>query len=281
LNNKTRIFVIDITCSKIIIHFVQVTINMNRLQYSFLILIVLAGFGSCKKEDKAIVPNKLSIKFQTTFDGKQASIGQEFPVDQVAVMFERFNVFLSDITLVRKDGTEKILSEIEFLDFTPPDDKTSIMEAITRTYSVADGDYTAIKIGYGVKPSLNAKAPSEFGSDAVLAKAAGEYWDSWKSYIFMKLEAKGQLDADPEPEVGMIYHCGSDAVYRTGIKTINLNLSGGKAVDQLIEIDLKRIFYSDNQWFNVEAAPRTSDALGDVKVASQIMNNIDGAFLIK
>jgi hypothetical protein len=234
--------------------------------------------GSCKKDPAT---SSLSLVFNAEFDGKQADLAKTYQFgNNTDVQFTRFNLFLCDIALVKADGSLEKISEVEFLDFTAPNDATSIMEPIRKTVSVPDGKYTGLQLGYGLNPTLNAKKPSSWGPNTVLGKAAGEFWDSWGSYIFMKIEGRGENDGDPDPEVNMVYHCGSDAVYRTATLPINLEVKTGVS-DLNVAFDLKKLFYADSEWLDIESSPRTSDNPGDVKVATIIMDRMNQAVTIK
>jgi hypothetical protein len=246
-----------------------------------LFLLALLGIflnASCKKDPKE---TQFSVFFHAQYDGKQADLAKNYSFSNTTdVQFTRFNIFLSDLALVKENGSLQSLSEIEFLDFTSPADATSLLEPIRIQFTAPVGKYKGLSLGYGVKPSLNAQKPNKFPSTHPLSIAAGEFWDSWGSYIFMKIEGRGEQDGDPDPEVNMVYHCGSDEVYRTGTKQIALDLQEG-AADLHVAFDLKKLFYVNSEWFDIEGAPRTSDSKGDVKVAKLLMDQIDASVSIQ
>jgi hypothetical protein len=245
-----------------------------RNTFIFICLAMLLT-ASCRK-DEAV----MTLTFHAQYDGVAVDQAKTYAFGDVDVQLSRFNLFLSDLVLVKADGTELPLSEIEFLDFTPPTDLTSVMDPVAFTFTVPNGDYTSLKMGYGVKPSLNAKKPSQFAAGDVLNVQSGEYWDSWASFIFMKLEGAGQTDPSPDPEVNLVYHCGSDPVYRIGSHPISLNVKGeAKSLD--VTFDIKKLFYQDSEWYDIETSPRTSDALGDVKVATILMDRVQAAVIVK
>ena len=240
----------------------------------FGMLMMLFSCTRCIEGEEAT--SEYTIEFNAAYDGAPIDVLNDYPFDNYTIKFSRFNIFLSDVTLVAADGSEHLLSEIEFVDFAPPTDPTTVMDPIKRTYTVSNGNYTAIKLGYGVKPSLNAKKPADFPAGNPLADNVGEYWDSWRSYIFMKIEGNGNTDADPIAEINFGYHCGSDAVYRTMTRPISLNLTGPDAQSK-ITFDLKKLFYADNTWYDIQGSPVTSNDVGDVKVAKFIMDALDQA----
>lgn len=189
----------------------------------FALMLATALFSGCKKDNPT---TQYTLEFRAEFDGTQLDLAKTYKLNQIDVQFTRFNLFLCDLTLVKEDGTEHLLSEVEFINFTPDNDQTSILEPIKVKFVAPSGNYKSLKIGYGLNNKLNAKSPNEYSVSHPLAKAESEFWDGWQSYIFMKIEGRGQTNPDPDPEVSMVYHCGSDAVYRTGTKQIALNLDG-------------------------------------------------------
>ena len=135
-------------------------------------------------------------------------------------------------------------------------------------------------MGYGVKPSENAKKPQDFPAGHPFNKEL-EYWAGWKSYIFNKIEGQGDGNNDGQPDIFLIYHCGSDKVYREYAFDKNITVDGsGKAT---VIFDLKKLFNADNQWLDMRVDDNqfTSNNATDTRVAAILMNNFDDATIIE
>ncbi len=167
-------------------------------------LVVLAA---CKDNNNPSQRNNFTLTFRALYDGQSLEKGKNYPYDSKVILFDKFNTYLSDITLL-KGAEETRLSDIEWVDFTPdlaPDNKAV---DVTIKFTVPDGDYTGLKIGYGVRADLNAKKPSDYPVGHPLY-LENEYWNGWSSYIFTKVQGRYDLNGDNVPEANLFYHCGS------------------------------------------------------------------------
>ncbi len=247
------------------------------MKSSFLLLsaAILLSVTGCDKNNADTT--LLTLSFTPTFSAKQIDSKEFYQVGDASCQFTRYTLFLSDLALVAEDNSEYMLSEVEFLNFNEDTDATTLMETIKRSYRVPNGKYKALKLGYGLKAQLNAKSPADFNSDHVLAKESGQYWDSWRSYIFMKIEGKGSSAA--HPSINMAYHCGADPVYTTDTKNLTFDLNGTESNTDFV-IDLARIFEENGEWFDVGGTPFTH-SVNDLKIGEKFMRRLSKAVQVK
>lgn len=245
--------------------------------YALLWIAAVLTFSSCDKTEDNSKP--FTITFKAVYDGAPLVKNVDYNYDTYKVQFSRFNVFLSDIRLLK--GSEEVqLSEIEYIDFTPAFAPNDNAVEVKLQVKAPEGAYTGLKMGYGVKPALNAKQPSDFATGHPLNQE-NEYWSGWKSYIFNKIEGQGDSDGDGTPDIFMVYHCGSDRTYReysfdhAFTMTENANMN--------VEFDLKKIFITDGAWLDMTISENqaTSNEVSDIRVANILMNNFDSATTIK
>lgn len=223
-------------------------------------------FAACK--DKEGPKTNFDITFNANYDNVPLDYSTAYPYDGYPVKFSRFSMFLSDITLL-KGSEETVIKETEYILFNG--------STLHRTYTnVPEGDYTGIRLNFGVKPSNNAKKPADFATDSPLYDE-NEYWPGWKSYIFLKIEGKANLDGDNIYEHNLSYHCGSDPVYRS--VTFNQHIHVAADATALpVTFDLKKIFtMDDGRLYNMITSPKTSDNRDSIRVALDLMNRIDEA----
>ena len=237
-------------------------------------LLAIAVMSACRDHNHNDGPTtSFDITFQATFDGAQLEKNKDYQLGSIPFYVEAFRMYLSDITLLK--GSEEVrLSEIEYLDFTPSN-ATFATPKITFT-NVPEGEYTGIRIGYGVKPSLNAKRPADFPAGHPLA-VENDYWAGWNSYIFTTLDGKADPDNNGSKNLGLAYHSGSDAVYKTFDFVMPIHVHAGEAGAR-ITFDIKEYLTLPNgTFYDIAAHPATSNSASDVTVAQVLSANFGRA----
>lgn len=251
---------------------------MIRTLFSLLLASALL-LSACGDNSQETPLADYTLTFTGTYDGERLEKYKDYPYDDYKVAFYRFNTYLSNVTLLK--GNEEIrLADVEWVDFTPDISPTNTSLDVPLRYNVPEGDYTGIRIGFGVRPDLNAKQPRDFAVGHPLAREI-EYWLGWRSYIFNKIEGQGDSDGDNQPDIFLIYHCGSDDVYRE--YTFQHPIRVEKGSGNTVELDLKKIFTINGQWFNLKEPYNqfTSNNPADVVVATILMDNFDKGVIIK
>lgn len=240
---------------------------------AFLLTIFSFAFlSSCHDHDENTGVD-FDITFNATFDGAQLEKNKDYLFGTTPLFVEACRLYLSDITLL--NGTDEIvISEIEYLDFTPTN---AVFATPTITFkNVPEGEYTGIRLGYGVKPSLNAKRPSNFPAGHPLS-IENDYWSGWNSYIFSTLDGKADPENDGTKNLSLAYHCGSDPVYKTFEFAQTIHVHAGEAGAR-ISFDMKKFLtLADGSLYDIVAHPATSNSASDVSVAQVLMANFGRA----
>jgi hypothetical protein len=246
-------------------------------QYAFLLFIAsFLVFSGCKDSEEKVA---FTLTFKALYNGVPFAKNKYYDYDTYKIQFSKFHTYLSDITLLN-GSKETQLSEIEFIDFTPGyATNDNAIDVVVRVKAPA-GDYTGVKMGYGVKSNLNSKKPANYASGHPLANE-DEYWSGWKSYIFAKIEGQTDSNNDGTDEIFNQFHFGSDAVYRTFSFDKDLTITENTNIG--IEIDVKNIFFANNTWWDMRLPDNggTSHSATDVRVSSALVENWDNATTIK
>ena len=242
---------------------------------------ILAGvfiLAGCNGTTDVVLPpsSNFTLTFKAQYDGQPLEKYKSYNYDTYQVQFSRFNAYFSDITLL-KGSAEYKLSDVEWVDFTPDLAPNNLAVEVPVTFkNVPDGDYTGIRIGYGVSPTLNAKQPRDFPVGHPLSRES-EYWLGWGSYIFNKVEGKADLDNSNTFGTSLVYHCGSSPVYRT--YTFNTPITVQQGASATATLDLKKLFTINGAWFDMSVPQNqiTSNDVGNVVVATILMDNYGNA----
>jgi hypothetical protein len=240
-----------------------------------LLFAALILWSGCTKE-KAPETKNFTLTFRATYDGQPLEKYKNYPYGNRSVQINKFSTYLSDLVLLRSDGSEQRLFDIEWVDFTPDLASDNRSVAVTFQYNVPDGDYAALKIGYGVRPDLNAKRPSDFPANHPLIQE-NEYWLGWKSYIFTKVQGFYDLDGDANPEASITYHCGGDATYTTAQMSKSLKVDGTGQLE--IVFDVKKLFGTGSAQLDLNQSGNrnTSHSMADTQLGEIIMANFANA----
>ena len=247
--------------------------------FLFFTLAALSLLSACDNTDTP-PSSTFTLTFKAMYDGQPLEKYRDYDYDTYRVNFIRFNTFMSDLALL--NGTNvTALSEVEWVDFTPDSATDNFAVEVPLSFTnIPDGDYTGLRMGFGVAPDMNNKRPSDYPADHPLARE-NEYWLGWASYIFNKIEGQVDLDNNGVYDGGLIYHCGSDAVYR--IYDFNVPITVGQNASATVEIDLKKVFQSNGSWLDLNNPYNhiTSNDANDVVIATVLMDNFDEATTVR
>ncbi len=248
----------------------------------------LLAMASCREDGHTVIYNyPMHLNFKATFDGTQLEKQKDYTIGDYHVKFNTFTLYVTGISLMR--GTvETPLSEAEFLNFFPQTASGNKAQEYSFTYKeTPEGNYTGLKIGFGVRPDLNAKTPVDFATGTPLSLQS-EYWSGWKSYIFSKIEAEAEIDhsAPKDFETALSYHCGASPTFDVFHSfTLAMPLAFGSTDNErTVELDLKKLFVDASG--NVLDLSKQDNQVtgltsGDLKLADLFMSNWEHAATIK
>jgi hypothetical protein len=249
-----------------------------------LLSLSIALFASSCKDCNVVEPvedpkSTVKLAFKANFDGQPLMRKTDYNFGILPVQFSRFTLFVTNISLLK--GTEETrLTEAEFLEFFSESASNNASSVPTFSYAnIPSGDYTGIKIGFGVAPALNAKKPADFAATHALSNE-NEYWSGWKSYIFSKIEGVADLDAvNGDYESFLNYHCGSAAAQDIDIFTSftfeQPIVVTGAEKQIVVNFDLKKLFTMGSKLLAITEPDNqfTGTNPNDLFLAKKIMDN--------
>jgi hypothetical protein len=215
-----------------------------------LLLFVLPFLSSkCEDDPKPVTVNcegVLNMNFKPTLNNQPFVANKVFLINGKKVRFSKFQFYASTISAsASADPLGPIPTcddnaNVFFMDFTQLDDSLKSIKGVTTTLSqFRNGSFQDISFGLGVNATLNGKTPSDFTSTNPLSKSE-EYWSSWKSYIFFKLEGLMDKDGDGSFETGITYHTGSNDAITSTKFTKNIEISS-KGTTLNFDLDMNKL----------------------------------------
>jgi hypothetical protein len=204
---------------------------------------------------------------------------------------DRFDMYISDITLIDEQGGEKVISEIELFDLTSPGaGKNTHGEGVYRQYEVESGKYKGIRFSIGVPETMNLADPASYAETHPLSTFNNMHWSWAAGYRFMVVEGRidSSLTADGTAIARpLVYHTGLGALYRTIEYTSPehaFTVGGDGELQFVIEMDVNRLFYNATDTLDMvnqnitHTMPMGSE---EYKIAETLTNNLVNTALYK
>jgi hypothetical protein len=186
---------------------------MRRLLFLLLPIILLSS--KCKKETPLQPLGDVKIAFKSLFNNTPLVMNKVYDYGGKSVRFTRLSFYTSEV-LLQPQNLENELQVIRILkpDFTNLDNESKAAEGAVFNLKFRQDTYSNIVLNLGVNSTDNAKKPKDFEAVNPLSNTS-DYWDSWNSYIFSKLEGLMDKDGDGKFETGITLHTGGNEVYQT------------------------------------------------------------------
>jgi hypothetical protein len=212
-----------------------------------LILLLLVSF-SCNNDDNTPLQQDLDLQVKALYGGEPLVLYREYPYEEgMKVFFQLYQFYLSDIELVRADGTGEMVSEIELIRFEDTQNETSAREGVRVTLeNVPAGEYIKIKMGVGVSPRLMQTSPGQYPPGHPLAD---NYWSAAKGYIHSKIEGRADTLSGDGFDTGITFHGGSDDIYSEVEFPIQLTIDNSVPDPLVLISDLRRVLIRPNGEF--------------------------------
>lgn len=249
---------------------------------------------SCDRGGDPIEAGSFELNIRPFVGGQELILEEEYPnIQGRAFQVDLFQMYIADITLIKQNGEEVLLSEIELFNLGTGGAARHGGGAFALFDGIEIGSYQGISFGIGVPDRLNTE-PADYAVDHPLNVGNSMYW-SWKTgYKFFQMEGLIDQSLDRRGDVldhPLVYHVGQDSLgrdqslYREVRFTEsrhNFQIQSGQELQFIIELDINRMFYTETDTVDMVASNTTHSAPGkEFELSKQIMNNLVTGALFK
>lgn len=252
--------------------------TMKKMNLLLLLLASLAFFhsGCDNPADEETAPFVLDVKALINDEplvlGDTYQNGLDYHFNLTVLRF-----YLSHLTLVKPDGSEVEVKDVELLDL---ENHHAVYQAQGEQISgtVPAGTYTALRFAIGVDSTLNHDDPAQYPSTHPLSIYYGMHWDWNPGYIFLKLEGNADTVANGGGTLdrAFIYHVGADALYREVRFEDDFTVAPDENFEYKVKLDANRLFYNETDTLDMEK--NFTHTGGDFTVAENVLNLFAAAF---
>ncbi len=248
---------------------------MKKMKFAAITLFSALSLIACKKNGETNNAD-LTISFQNQVNGVNFGLNAAYQnASNIAIQYETFQFYLSDITLVNSNDEARLVSEIELFKF----DNTGFSSI---DFRVPFGDYKSISFGIGVKKALNEADPSTYSEEGhPLNITQNTYWGWASMYRFIMSEGRYDSDLDGTYEGTFAYHTGREASYRTYNVSheFEVNKKGDNSL--AFTIDLYELIDHVGNEVDLLTEPYYHGGTENEDISTRISDNMHGAIRVK
>jgi len=231
-----------------------------KLRHTILLGLLILFATSCKNDvtPPEIINQNLKIAIVPTFNGNNFSLNEIYINEtDYRVAFTKLKFYLSNIKLLKADGSTVDLSEIEL--FSLEDNE------MVKNYIVDTDEFTGNEYSWGVPANLEGSEedPVNYAAGHPLSLDNGMFWAWNAGYRYTVVE--GRFDTNPNGTADLMdpfsWHAGKDILYRTVTETIPFVLDGSGTPQISIQLDLNKLFYNGSEIIDLND-PQESNLAG-------------------
>ena len=240
-------------------------------------ILLMSTASQCKKDTTPdlTVTGSLEMTFKALYSNRPLIINNIYDYNGKKIRFEKLQFFIAydvgNLETAVGDNTPKT-ALVKLSDLT---DSVSAVAGVIINIPLASRTWSAINLGAGIPKTLNAKLPKDFTFPNGMADG-GNYWDSWQSYIFAKLEGKIDKDGDGVFETGITLHTGGNEVFTPLKYTKTFPIKDATTTKVTFELNL-------NEWVkNIDLTTvNSTHQVGSSAVMKVMMGNFPTALILK
>lgn len=268
--------------------------NENRHIFIFFLaaLAVIFHLSSCDPKEGPNPPTiqkapfKLVLLFDLSAGNNQVILNQPFTdTKNLSAQYVAMQYYLSNIRIKNTSGAFEKLSEAVLINHRIKDPAVSSPQWENFiTFELKEGAYESIFFDLGLPAALNESDPTTFANEHALSTYAGMYWNWATMYRFVILEAKMDTAGNSEFSHDLIFHTGTDELYRPDLSfNIDINAEPFKTDTLRFEIDWNDLFHNGIHEIEIkkEHLTHTTDSPEEFDLARRFTDNMAEAIQLK
>lgn len=217
----------------------------------------------------------LDLNFRLLYDGTPLVTFEEvtYPDPDIPMFISLVSAYISNVTISNGRDSIEILEIDRFrINEQHSDIETALAGTTISISSIPPDTYSSLKFHIGLPTDLNATTPIDYPQNHPLS-FTGEYWDSWDSYIFFKVEGKVDTDKDGIKETGIALHGGSDKALRSKEFTMDFEVKPQETTTLVFNIDVNEIFERDGAIYDLISTPQIH-SLDQITQTNELADNL-------
>ena len=242
----------------------------------FLLFLCLSVVTSCEQrdDDDQQALGSVELNFKSVYgDAPLVMYADEYDYQEgMKIKLQLFQFFISNIRLIDEDGKEsKELLDVALVSFEDIQNTVAASEGIAVSLDgIPAGNYQGIRMGIGVKESLNGTSPSDYQAGHPLS---GHYWSAASSYVFTKIEGNADLEGDGVFSEKLTFHVGGNGRYRDVDFMRPITIGSDPAALEF-SVDLEQVLVDEEESLFVDFREVTQIHNGTAETAVFIMDNL-------
>lgn len=273
-------------------------LRFRTLSAAVAVLSTPLALTGCEATDPAPETANLGLELEGLVGTQPYSPGTTYTVNGLATTFSSARVYVSNVRLVRDDGTEYRITAEEpvTLPAYAVGDTTEVLYTVNEAvvYAALDegtfegtlgevpaGSYTGVRFDVGLVGQTNHVFATEAPDGHPLAiQDLGNFWGWSAGYIFLRTE--GRVDANGDGDVGDAddadwnVHLGTDGYLMPVELEEAFEIEGGAAPMLHVQLDLAGLLAGVNLG---DAAQRVCHTMNNMPVANAVKASAPAAFV--
>jgi hypothetical protein len=214
----------------------------NQFIAATLLGFVLTTASTCRNDTRPPDPEPTEKNLKLTFFPRYKNnvwvANKVYPLNDTArVRFTKFSFFITDV--IAAGATMPQILESANVDFSTMTDSAQAAKGWSIGASVPSGTtFQQLQMTIGVADALNAKRPGQYPLSSPLSDT-DQYWATWNSFIFSKLEGVIDRDNDGRFESAFTLHTGGAEVAKT--IAVAKTILGGQTTEVQFNVSLDEV----------------------------------------
>jgi hypothetical protein len=234
-----------------------------------LVLVIFSGLASCKK-DKDI---SLNLAFNYKVNNNNFAYNQVYTINGVAIKFTLAQMYISGIN-IEDDALRNQSFPGKYLIIKPESGSNEIGQLSNKDIH----HLHHIRFNVGIDSITNNQTSAEFAArtapDPLASQNPSMYFGAGNGYIFIRIDAMVDTDADGTPETAAAFHIGGDSFLQAYDFIAHKDLVHG-ANNFGINFNIAKLFDGVN--LSTEYFTNTID---NPSIAEKIKLNLPAAFTL-